>query len=137
MAHRSKLLSLLVVAGLAGGVLAGQVMAQNAEPGTGGDPLVSKSYVDNVALYRVVEVAAGQRVIGEAGTEMVLRAGQATAIVSDLGGLLDLTAGIDTPGGAEIPANHLIVIPRSDGRGFYAVTDLTLMVKGKVAINTP
>lgn len=137
MAHRSRLLSLLVVAGMAGGVLAGRVMAQTAEPGTGGDPLVSKSYVDQVALYRVVAVPAGQYVIGEAGTEMVLRAGQATAVVSELGGLLDVTAGIDTPGGAEIPPNHLIVIPRSDGRGFYAATDLTLMVKGRVTIKTP
>ncbi|MEW8977003.1 MAG: hypothetical protein AB2385_01250 [Symbiobacterium sp.] len=140
MAHRSRLLWLLVAAGIAGGMLAGRVMAQGSEPGTGGDPLVTRSfveqYVEEMAVYRVVNVSKGQRVIGEAGTEMVLRSGRATAIVSELGGLLDATQGIDTPGGAEIPKNHLIVVPRSDGRGFYAETNLVLMVKGKITIET-
>ncbi len=134
MPHRWRNLSLLVAAALLVGLAAGRVMAETAEPGTGGDPLVSKSYVDLVALYRVVEVSAGQKVIGEAGTELVLRGGRATAIDSALGGLLDVTAGTDIRGGSRIPANHLIVVPRSDGRGFQAETDLVLMVKGRVTI---
>ncbi|OTA40650.1 MAG: hypothetical protein A6D92_14785, partial [Symbiobacterium thermophilum] len=132
---------LLVVAallsGLLTGLLVGRVAAQNAEPGTGGDPLVSKSYVDLVALYRVVEVPAGRKVIGEAGTELVVRGGQATAIDSALGGLLDVTAGTDIRGGTRIPPNHLLVVPRSDGRGLFAVTDLVLMVKGRITIAEP
>ena len=135
MPFRSKLLTgLLVVAALASGVLAGRVTAQTTEPGTGADPLVSKSYVDQAALFRVVNVPAGQAIIGEAGTEIVLRGGTATAIGGELGGLLDATAGIDTPAGAVIPPNHLIVIPRSDGRGFRAAADLVLMVKGRATI---
>lgn len=135
MALRPKLLPLLAVAAaLVSGVLVGRATAQTAEPGTGADPLVSKSYVDQAALFRVVEVPAGQVIIGEAGTELVLRAGQATAIVSPQGGLLDVSGGNDTPQGAQIPANHLIVIPRSDGRGFKATTDLVLMVKGRASV---
>lgn len=135
MALRPRFLPLLVVAAaLVTGVLVGRATAQTAEPGTGADPLVSKSYVDQAALFRVVEVPAGQAIIGEAGTELVLRGGQATAIVSEQGGLLDVSAGIDTPQGAQIPANHLIVIPRSDGRGFKATTDLVLMVKGRASV---
>jgi len=134
MPQRWRTLSLLVLAALISGLAVGRVMAQTAEPGSGGDPLVSKSYVDMVALYRVEEVPAGSTVVGESGTELVLRGGQATAVVSELGGLLDVTAGTDIKGGARIPANHLIVVPRSDGRGFYAVTDLILMVKGRITI---
>lgn len=135
MALRLKFLPLLAVAAaLVAGGLVGRATAQTAEPGTGADPLVSKSYVDQATLFRVVEVPAGQVILGEAGTEMVLRSGKATAIVSPQGGLLDVTGGTDTPQGAPIPANHLIIIPRSDGRGFHAVTNLVLMVKGRVSI---
>lgn len=135
MALRLKFLPLLAVAAaLVAGGLVGRATAQTAEPGTGADPLVSKSYVDQSTLFRVVEVPAGQVILGEAGTEMVLRSGKATAIVSPQGGLLDVTGGTDTPQGAQIPANHLIIIPRSDGRGFHAVTNLVLMVKGRVSI---
>lgn len=137
MPHRWRMPSLLAAAALITGLLVGQVMAQTAEPGSGGDPLVSKSYVDMVALYRVEEVPAGHTVVGAAGTELVLRGGRATAVVSELGGLLDATAGADIRGGARIPANHLIVVPRDDGRGFYAETDLVLMVKGRITILEP
>lgn len=137
MPHRWRTLSLLVAAALVGGLLVGRATAQSAEPGTGGDPLVSKSYVDLLALYRVEEVPAGSRVLGEAGTELVLRGGRATAITSELGGLLDVTAGADIREGARISPNHLIVVPRDDGRSFYAETDLILMVKGRITIVEP
>ena len=32
--------------------------------------------------------------------------------------------------GQTVGANHLILVPREDGRGIYAITDITVMVKG-------
>lgn len=126
---------LVVAVALLSGVLVGRVTAQTAEPGSSADPLVSKSYVDQASLFRVVDVPAGQRIIGEAGTEIVLRGGQATAIVTQQGGLLNVSAGTDMVQGAKIPPNHLIIIPRSDGRGFQAETNLVLMVKGAATVS--
>jgi hypothetical protein len=121
---------LVALSALTSGIWLGRVTAQTPEPGSSADPLVSKSYVDQMTLFRVVTVPAGQSIVGEAGAEIVLRGGTATAITSPQGGLLDISAGRDVKEGEAILPNHLIVIPRSDGRGFKAVTELVLMVKG-------
>lgn len=135
MASWRRYLPLLVACvALFSGVWFGRVTAQTPEPGSSADPLVSKSYVDQMTLYRIVNVPAGQSIIGEAGTEMVLRGGKATAITTAQGGLLNVSAGHDMVQGMEVPPNHLIIIPRSDGRGFKATTDLILMVKGPASV---
>lgn len=135
MAPWRRVLSLLVIAAaLVSGLWVGRVTAQTAEPGSSADPLVSRSYVDEVALFRVVNVPAGRQIIGEGGTEMVLRAGSATAITTEQGGLLDATAGVDVPHGEAIALHHLMIVPRGDGRGFQALTDCVLMVKGPAEI---
>jgi hypothetical protein len=115
----------------------GRAAAETGAPGSAADPLVSKSYVDQMVSFRVVNVPAGQIAQGEAGTEIVVRAGKATVIASAQGGVLDATVGVDLKQGQEAAANHLLVIPRTDGRGLLAKTDLVLMVKGPIAIITP
>lgn len=167
---------------LAGGFWLGQASAQGPEPGSAGDPLVSKSYVDTIVAsartqleqaigslrtnadatyatrmevvritagvatkeaiderttFQIVSVPAGHVAIGGASTEIVLRGGQATAVATASGGLLDVTGGWDVPHGDAIAPNHLLVVPRDDGRGLYATTDLILMVKGSVTVKAP
>jgi len=79
----------------------------------------------------VVEIKNGQRIICGAGTELILRSGSAKAIVSNLGGLSDLTAAKDLKADENLGLNHLIVIPRNDGRGVYADQDFAIfMVRG-------
>jgi hypothetical protein len=170
-----------VVAGVslvAVGVWYGAARAAVAEPGSVDDPLVTKSYVEQLvagladkayvdqavagradkayvdqalkglvdksyletrlslmnASYQVVTLAKGQRMIGESGTEMVLRAGKATAIVSAKGGVLDATGGVDLGQGETVKPNHLLVIPVADGRGLNATTDVILIVKGNYSV---
>lgn len=125
---------MVALAALVSGVWLGRVTAQTPEPGSSADPLVSKSYVDQLSLFRVITVPAGQSILGDGGTEMVLRGGKATAITSEQGGLLNVTSGTDMKQGEEIPPNHLVVVPRNDGRGFKAVTELVLMVKGPATV---
>ncbi len=84
----------------------------------------------NKTQFIVVSVKSGQKLIGDAGAEMILRMGLATIISTEKGGLADVTGGIDLVYGDEMPANHLLVVPLGDGRGFEAATDVLVMVKG-------
>lgn len=83
--------------------------------------------------YEVVDVKAGEKLIGSQGTEIILRAGQGTAIAGQLGGLQDVTEGVDITKGF-IPKYHLLITPRDDGRGVLATTKATFMVRGKYTI---
>lgn len=127
-----------------------------SEPGAEDDPLVTLSYVtrsiEQVKTYidtkiknldsgtgssselEVVNVSKGKFLIGGAGSEIILRGGKATAVVSDLGGLSDVTAGVDLGKDISIPANHLLIIPRNDGRGVYCTTDAVFMVRGEYTV---
>lgn len=125
-----------------------------SEPGSESDPLVTLSYVnrsiEQIKTYvdeklgssgsrggyelEVVNVSKGKFLIGKSGTEMILRAGEATAVVSELGGLTDITAGEDIGKDVQIPSNHLLIIPRDDGRGVYCKTDAVFMIRGDYQI---
>ncbi len=113
-----------------------------AEPGSAEDPLISKSYVDTniipyvnqVSSFSVVNLKAGQLLIGNAGCEIILRMGNATVLATEKGGLCDVTVGGDWPDGSIVPANHNLIVPVSDGRGVKADTDIILMVKGTYSL---
>lgn len=103
-------------------------------PGSGTDPLVSKSYVDAKTSYTPIQVTAGKQLIGKEGTEIILRSGEATAIDNGANGVSDITAGADLMTGMQVGMNHLLLVPRDDGRGIYAVTDIWVMVRGDYII---
>lgn len=124
-----------------------------SDPGDTDDPVVTKSYIlDKVipdikayvdekmsgssggsggaASFTVVEVPSGSRVICDAGTELILRQGSGTVIATDKGGLSDTTWGYDLSNGTNIPANHMLIVPVGDGRGFTATSNVIVMIKG-------
>lgn len=140
-------------------LLIGQVVYANTrEAGSSDDPLVTlslveqkieqiKYYVDEKlknnaggpspnpeSSFEVVELKAGSSLIGGQGTEVILRSGRAIAIDSPLGGLSDVTGAKDLVKDENVPANHLLIIPRDDSRGIKAVTDVFAMVKGSYEI---
>lgn len=122
-------LVLLAAVAVLAGAGAGHLRATAAEPGSDADPLVAKSYVDKLVALKVLELKAGQTLRAEAGAELVLRAGRAVALTGPQGGLADLTAGRDIQAGEPVPANHLILVPRTDGRGIKALTPVVLLVR--------
>ena len=79
--------------------------------------------------YKVVEVNPGEKLIGKQGTEIILRAGEGTAISSNLGGLQDVTQGVDITTGL-VPKYHLLITPRDDQRGVLVTKKATFMVRG-------
>jgi len=86
-----------------------------------------------VVPFTILLIPAGHTFFAEEGVEFILRAGHATA-VTGVDGMVDVTAGRDVINGELIPANHLLLVPRTDGRGFLANTDVWLMVKGRYQI---
>ncbi|KAB3534170.1 hypothetical protein F8154_09540 [Alkaliphilus pronyensis] len=155
--QRKRILTSLLVVGFLLFV-AQFVYANQGEPGSTEDPLVTQSYVEQrieqfkyyvdqklannetgqpseaASTFKVVELKNGERLITGGGTELILRSGKAKAIVSELGGLSNVTEGYDIGKDQSIPTNHLLIIPRDDGRGVIATTDAILMVKGAYTI---
>ena len=105
-----------------------------AEPGDSSDPIITLSYVEDVVKkelsFQIVNMNKGDVLIGEAGTEIILRMGSAQIIATEKGGLADLTAGTDLPDGTAMPSNHHLVIPVDDGRGIEAENTVIVLVKG-------
>ncbi|HHW68472.1 MAG: hypothetical protein PWP07_592 [Epulopiscium sp.] len=139
------------------GLFFGTGKAMGVDPGTNQDPLVSKSYVDarvkevtdllgsilsnnssssngSSMIFEVVNVSAGQTLVGGQSTEIILRGGKGLAITSEQGGLQDITDGVDISSGQNIPKYHLLIIPRDDGRGIYAEMDSVFMIRGEYKI---
>jgi hypothetical protein len=125
-----------------------------ANPGSGDDPIVTKSYVDSKIAeltggtmppsggqpsgstgYTVLQLKAGQSVKAStaAGLELIVRSGNVSAIQGTQGGLSDVTTGTDLTNGAAIALNHLLVLARNDGRGIKinaSGVDAYVMVRG-------
>lgn len=84
--------------------------------------------------YELVSMSQGQRIIGDQGTEMILRSGKGSVIGSINGGIQDVTEGVDLQDGDSAPKYHLMIIPRTEGRGIFAETDIIVMVRGGYTI---
>ncbi|MCD5407245.1 MAG: hypothetical protein LRZ99_06105 [Desulfotomaculum sp.] len=80
------------------------------------------------------KIEAGGIFEGAAGTEVVLRSGRATCIDPTTNGILNITSGGNVFNGQQVPLNNMLVIPRSDGRGFKADTPVYIMYKGGGAV---
>lgn len=126
---------------------------QTSEPGSQQDPLVSKSYVDSKydqvkgyvdsklsetqpgGNFSIVELNAGETLTMYENTEAVVRIANSALIITKTDGVSDLTAGTDLKNNAPIPANHLLLFPRSDGRGIKATKHTYIVVIGKYTKN--
>jgi len=131
------------------------------EPGSKNDPMVTLSYVEknneklkyyidqkivenlggapvaeqSQTSFVAIQLFRGQSLLGSEGTEVILRSGEAAAIGNASGdGVSNITHGKDLKTGDKIDKNHLLIIPRKDGRGIIAKTDTWVMVKGKYDI---
>lgn len=129
--------------------------ANTAIPGSADDPLVTKSYLDEQigqlkqelsgqtgggtggsSELVVEQLEAGQSLIGYAGTEIIVRTGHVVGISGSGGGIPDVTAGTDIQG-TQVPHNHLLLIPRDDGRGIRVIEGPAhVMIRGGYEIRS-
>ena len=96
---------------------------------------INAFFGDNLnATYVPVFVPAGSILFAGEGTEIIPRSGTIRAHVPGPDGIVNVTIGQDMPHGAELTRNHLLIVPREDGRGMLAVTDAWFIVKGSYRI---
>ena len=130
--------------------------ADAGQPGSVDDPIVTKSYVDQVVAEKVrqelqkagggrgggmelhvVTVPPGRSLMVSGGGEAIVRSGKMVVVSDGANGLSDLTEGEDIAPGKQVPANHLILFPR-DGRGLQTVenqsADSIVLVRGNYYI---
>ena len=125
-----------------------------ASPGDNNDPLVSLSYITDKLIpdihsyidakvasvqstsngFKVVDVKKGQKVVCDAGCELILRMGTAKINASSSGGLSDVTSGLDIKQNGDMPSNHLLIVPLGDGRGVTMTSNGKIMIKGTYSI---
>lgn len=105
------------------------VFAQST-PGTSGDPLVTKSYLDFAAKFRSVEVKAGTVINAETGAMIVVTSGQLKLELKKGAMVIDLTNGRKIISNSTLQSFHLIMIPDGSGCSFKATKDTTLLALG-------
>ncbi len=119
--------------------------------GSEDDPLISLSYIESVVMpyidqavedasaseFMVVELKKGESLVAKAGSEIILRSGDAFVSIpsSAAGGFTDVTKGGDIGNGDKIEANHLLICPRSDGRKIEAKSGAFFMIRGAYEID--
>lgn len=103
---RTLLFGLIIVAAVAH-------IAWAQSPGTVGDPLVSKSFVDHFLKFRSIMLPANSVLKPQSGAMLIVRSGQLKLEAPKGKVLIDLTAGREIAGGNDLPHNHLIIVPES------------------------
>ncbi|HOV80711.1 MAG TPA: hypothetical protein PK728_11520 [Bacillota bacterium] len=132
--NKVRLSSLVLLAAAGLFLLAYAAFAADGGTGGSGDPLVTRSYVDQYTQWKVADLKTGQVLQGRAGTELIVRRGRAVAVDSTANGIPDVTEGADIRAGEAVPLNHLLVIPREDGRGIRALSAVVVMYRGGAVI---
>lgn len=83
--------------------------------------------------FEVVRLTKGQKIVG--AVELILRSGTAEAVCPGADQLADLTGGSDIAGGTSVTRNHLLLVPRDDGRGLMVTSnEAYLMVRGSYTV---
>ena len=91
---------------------------------------VNTKIQSSAGIYTPLNIKEGDVMIAEEGTEIILRSGIAKAHIPGENGISDVTVGKDIYNGENISQNHLLIVPRSDGRGLIASTECWILVKG-------
>ena len=85
--------------------------------------------------FVVVELSKGKKVLLGAGSEVLVRSGETTAVSGEMGCLADATDAKDLNDGAKIPNQHLLISSREDGIGIYITSDKAFMlIRGKYTV---
>lgn len=96
------------------------------------------NFIDNTVrslsdgtLYQVIKVDPGTKILASGTSEVILRSGTAKVIGNEYGeGISDLTEGREAKEGEHIQKDHLLLIPRGDGRGIETESICYIIYKG-------
>lgn len=85
------------------------------EPGTTGDPIVSKSYLDQFFRFRSVVIPKGDSIQLTPGALIVMRSGKLKIRAPRGKCLIDLTDGKEVAADAFLTPFHLVLVPETPG----------------------
>ncbi|WP_313885402.1 hypothetical protein [Desulfallas sp. Bu1-1] len=118
---------------------------EDETPGSVNDPLVTKSFVEEYVReyfnqagspagpasrgWALSELEPGEEFTGNAGMELIVRSGRAVVVDPTGSGISDLTDGKNVLAGQVAQNNHLLLIPRADGRGVKAEKPTVIMYR--------
>ncbi len=107
------------------------VGAATAEPGSAGDPLITRSYLEQQletvgSSYRCITLKKGETLSLTQGAQVILYTGNATV----LGSLIDTTAGSLTAAGKKAEKYHTYLAP-ADESGFTADATCVIFLAGE------
>ena len=93
---------------------------------------IKKNGVTAPTSFELITLGADETLILEASTEVIVRSGKSIVVTSEnsSGGISDVTLGKDLINGEAITNNHLLIVPKSDGRGIKATVTGAVLVKG-------
>lgn len=88
------------------------------------------------STYEVVELTYGDSLYAVTACDIMLRSGKAACIAPDASqGIADYTDGYEVYNDQAIVKNHMLLIPRGDGRGIKALSEsVFVMVRGDYTI---
>lgn len=106
------------------------VGAATNEPGSAGDPLITRSYLEQQleqmgSGYECITVKKGETVSLAQGSQVILYSGTA----SITGNLIDVTAGSLSSAGKKAEKYHSYLVP-ADGSGFTAEATCVIFLSG-------
>ncbi len=113
------------------------VGAATDQPGSAGDPVITKSYLDSkiaefnsANVYQQITLGTGSTLTAPSGTTFVVTsgAGKATAAISDI------SAGSNLASGKAITKHHSYLI-RTNSTGITATSDCKVYIIGNYEIN--
>lgn len=84
--------------------------------------------------YIPVFATVGQTVFGGEGTEMILRSGKGEIYINGVAGIVDATTGQELKAGTKVSMNHILIVPRDDGRGVKITENGWFIIKGDYEI---
>jgi hypothetical protein len=94
-------------------------------------PTPPPEITDRELEFTTINVSYNQVLTLENGAEAILRNGTAIIVADGNVGLVDMTAGRDIRAGESVPRNHLLIAPRTDGRGLrFTAASSWVMVRG-------
>lgn len=118
----------------------------NTSPSSTGTAISEQRIVDNVMAkledlgtvsagggltFEPVQATQGQIVVGKEGAEIILRSGTAISYCTGVDGIIDTSTGTEYFNGTELEKNHLIIVPRADGRGAVVTSkEAWFIIKG-------
>ena len=103
-----------------------------SQPGSSSDPVVTKSYVDNLFGWRKINISKNQVIIISKFTEFVILSGKFTDFAGQ--NLMNLSEGKFLRNFRRIPYNHHLLVVDEGGVRFKSEADAIILIKGKFEI---